>query len=100
MSEGNSIRAITRLTGCSKNTVVRLLVDVGTACAQYQHEVLRNLPCKRVQVDEIWSFCYAKPKNLPKDMQDKFGVGTVWTWVAICADARLVPTWLVGTRDP
>lgn len=64
LCEGQSIRAITRLTGASKNTVIKLLVDAGRACAAYQDRVLRNLPCKRVQVDEIWSFIYTKHGNL------------------------------------
>jgi IS1 family transposase len=60
---------------------------------------LRNLPCKRVQCDEIWSFCYAKQKNVPKDKRGQFGYGDVWTWTAICADSKVVPSWLVGGRD-
>ncbi len=96
--EGNSLRAITRLTGRSINTVTKLLVDLGTACAIYQNEVLRNLPCKRVQVDEIWSFCYSKQKNTPPNMRG-LGRGDVYTWTAICADTKVVPSWLVGSRD-
>lgn len=97
--EGNSLRAITRMTGKSINTVSKLLVDLGTACAIYQNEELRNLPCKRVQVDEIWSFCYAKAKNIPKEQRHVLGTGDVYTWVAIDADTKLVPTWMVGKRD-
>ena len=67
--EGNSIRATCRMTGVAKGTVLRLLAAVGRACAQYQDKVLRALPCKRIQCDEIWSFCYAKEKNVPKDKQ-------------------------------
>lgn len=96
--EGNSLRAVTCLAGRSINTVTKLLGDLGTACAIYQNEVLRNLPCKRVQVDEIWSFCYSKQKNTPPNMRG-FGRGDVYTWVAIDADTKLVPSWLVGTRD-
>lgn len=96
--EGNSLRATTRLIGCSINTVTKLLVDVGTACGIYQNEVLRDLPCKRVQVDEIWSFCYSKQKNTPPNVRG-LGRGDVYTWVAIDADTKLVPSWLVGTRD-
>lgn len=96
--EGNSLRAITRLTGRSINTVTKLLVDLGTACAVYQNEVLRDLPCKRIQVDEIWSFCYSKQKNTPPNIRG-LGRGDVYTWVAIDADTKLVPSWLVGTRD-
>lgn len=97
--EGNSLRATTRLIGCSINTVTKLLVDLGTACAIYQNEVFRNLACKRVQVDEIWSFCYAKQKNVAPNRAGVFGQGDVYTWVAIDADTKLVPSWLVGTRD-
>ena len=97
--EGNSIRATSRMTGAAKNTVVKLLVDVGEACRVYQWEHLRTLSCKRIQVDEIWSFCYAKAKNLPEEKRGIFGYGDVWTWTAICADTKLVPCWLVGGRD-
>jgi IS1 family transposase len=92
------MRATTRLVGCSINTVTKLLVDLGTACSLYQNEVMRNLPCKRVQVDEIWAFCYSKQKNTPPNVRG-FGKGDVWTWVAIDADTKLVPSWLVGGRD-
>ena len=97
--EGNSIRATSRMTGAAKNTVTKLLIDVGEACEEYQYNVLRNLPCKRIQVDEIWSFCYSKEKNVPEDKRGEFGYGDVWTWTAICADTKLVPCWLVGGRD-
>lgn len=97
--EGNSIRATCRMTDTAKGTVTRLLVSVGTACAKYQNEYLRNLVCRRVQCDEIWSFCYSKQKNIPQEKQGEFGVGDVWTWVALDADTKLVPSWLVGLRD-
>src|SRR5579864_6288532 len=97
--EGNSIRATVRMTGVAKNTIVKLLAEVGTACAEYQQRVFRNLPCKRIQCDEIWSFCYAKQKNVPSDKQGQFGYGDVWTWTAICADTKLVPSWAIGGRD-
>ncbi len=97
--EGNSIRSTARITGASKNTVVKLLCDVGTACAEYQNKALRNLECKRVQCDEIWSFCYAKEKNVPEDKKGQFGYGDVWTWTAVCAHSKLVPAWLIGDRD-
>lgn len=96
--EGMSMRATTRLVGCSINTVTKLLVDLGMACAIYQNEALRNLPCKRVQVDEIWAFCYSKQKNTPPNIRG-LGKGDVWTWVAIDADTKLVPSFTVGTRD-
>lgn len=92
------MRATSRMVGVSINTVSKFLVDLGYACSIYQNEVFRNLSCKRVQVDEIWSFCYAKQKNVPIDLRG-FGRGDVYTWVAICADSKLVPSWLVGTRD-
>lgn len=97
--EGNSIRATVRMTGVAKDTVIKLLVEVGQACAEYQDKVFRELPCKRIQCDEIWNFCYAKDKNVPPDKQGKFGYGSVWTWAAICADTKLIPSWVVGTRD-
>ena len=97
--EGNSIRATCRITGTAKGTVLRLLAEVGAACAEYQDKHLRNLPCERVQCDEIWSFCYAKQKNVPDEKQGTFGFGNVWTWTALCADTKLVPSWFLGTRD-
>ncbi|MGB6547156.1 MAG: IS1 family transposase [Candidatus Acidiferrales bacterium] len=97
--EGNSIRATVRMTGVAKDTVIKLLARIGVACAEYQRKTLRNLPCKRIQCDEIWSFCYAKEKNLPAELRGKFGYGDVWTWTAICADTKLVPCWRVGGRS-
>jgi len=97
--EGNSIRATCRMTGVAKNTIVKLLTDVGQACSDYQDKVLRNLPCKNIQCDEIWSFCYAKEKNVPKDKKGQFGYGDVWTFTAIDADTKLVPSWYIGRRD-
>ncbi|HTA14608.1 MAG TPA: IS1 family transposase [Solirubrobacteraceae bacterium] len=86
------------MAGCSINTVSKLLLDVGEACAEYQSRVLVDLPCTTIECDEIWSFCYAKAKNVPDEHKDTFGYGDVWTWVAICADTKLVPAWLVGQR--
>ena len=97
--EGNSIRATVRMTGAAKNTVVKLLADVGAACAEYQDKTLRNLPCKRVQCDEIWSFVYAKAKNVPAAKAAPEGAGDAWTWTALCADTKLVPCWMIGPRD-
>ncbi|HUY98385.1 MAG TPA: IS1 family transposase, partial [Verrucomicrobiae bacterium] len=97
--EGNSIRSTVRMTGVAKNTIVKLLVDLGDACAAYQDQALRGLHCQRIECDEIWSFCYAKAKNVPKDLAGQFGFGDVWTWVAIDADSKLVPTWLVSDRS-
>ncbi len=99
LCEGQSIRAITRLTGVSKNTVAKLLVEAGHACAAYQDEALRKLPCKRVQMDEIWSFVYAKNDNVKKAKAAPATAGDLWTWTAICADTKLIVSWLLGARD-
>ena len=96
--EGNSIRATSRISGVAKNTVIKFLVDAGKACAEYQDKTLKNLNCKRIQCDEIWSFCYAKQKNVPSKYRGQFGYGDVWTWTAIDADTKLVPSWLLGER--
>lgn len=97
--EGNSIRATCRMTGAAKGTVLKLLADVGKVCSEYQDKALKSLPCKRIECDEIWSFCYAKEKNVPDDKRDGFGYGDVWTFTAICADTKLVPSWWIGRRD-
>jgi IS1 family transposase len=87
------------MADCSINTVTKLLVDVGTACSQYQFETMRNLPCKQIQCDEIWSFCYSKEKNVPENRKGEYGIGDVYTWTALCADTKIVPSFLVGKRD-
>jgi IS1 family transposase len=97
--EGNSIRATVRMTGVAKNTVVKLLVDMGTVCSIHMDGALRNLACQNVQCDEIWSFCYAKERNVPAEKRGEFGYGDVWTWVALDADSKLVITYRVGTRE-
>lgn len=97
--EGNSLRAVARMCHADVHTVQWLLEDIGKACAEYQNKALRNLTCKRIQCDEIWSFCYAKQKNVPDDLQGKFGFGDVWTWVALDADTKLVVSWRVGGRN-
>jgi IS1 family transposase len=97
--EGNSLRSITRMVGCSINTVTKLLVDLGTACEAYHDEHVRNVPAERVQCDEIWSFCYARRENVPEDYKGMFGYGDLWTWVGQCADSKLVISWHVGRRD-
>src|SRR6187399_1800256 len=96
--EGNSIRATVRMTGAAKNTITKLLVDLGEACAEYQDGVLVDLPCQVVEADEIWAYCYAKNKNVPEQFKGTPGYGDVWTFTAICADTKLVPSWLVGER--
>ncbi len=96
--EGVSINATCRLTGVSKHTVLNLLRDLGCACAEYHHKMVRNLDVRRVQCDEIWSFCYAKDKNVPEDKKGKFGFGDVWTWTAIDADTKLIISYMLGTR--
>jgi IS1 family transposase len=97
--EGNSLRATARMCGVAFNTVLKLMPEIGQACEDYQRRVLVNLPCKRIQCDEIWSFCYAKEKNVPDELRGKHGFGDVWTWVAIDADTKLVPTWRIGDRN-
>lgn len=97
--EGMSIRSVVRMTGVSKNTVAKLLEDIGIACAKYQDKAFRNLKCKRIQCDEIWSFVYAKQKNVPEELKGEFGYGDVYTWTSIDADTKLVPCWHVGRRD-
>lgn len=97
--KGSSMRTVSRVVDVSINTVTKLLVEAGTACSEYQGKVFRILPCKRVQADEIWSFCYSKKKNIPKKMKNKEGVGDIWTWTAICADSKLIPSWFIGNRD-
>jgi IS1 family transposase len=99
LCEGSSIRAVTRLTGASKNTVARLLVDAGRACAEFQDRALRNLKCERIQLDEIWSFVYAKNDNVKKAKAAPADAGDAWTWTAICADTKLLISTLVGRRD-
>jgi IS1 family transposase len=96
--EGNSIRATVRMTGAAKNTISKLLVDLGEACAEFQDGKLVGLPCKVVEADEIWSYCYAKQKNVPEEFKGTHGYGDVWTFTALCADTKLVPSWLVGER--
>src|ERR1700722_14959311 len=96
--EGNSIRATVRMTGTAKNTVTKLLVELGAACSVYQDKAFRNLTLGPVQCDEIWAFCGAKEKNVTPE-QKAHGWGDVWTWTALCSKTKLVPCWYVGTRD-
>src|ERR1700730_18071331 len=99
MAEGLALRAITRLTGISRTTLQKLLEDAGQAFSEYQDRALMSLPCKRVQVDEAWAFCYAKEKNVPAAKKAPEGAGDIWTWVGLDADSKLAVSWHVGDRD-
>ena len=99
LCEGMSIRAITRLTGASKNTVSKLLIDAGKACAAYHDANVRNVKAARIQVDEIWSFTYAKQKNVATAKEAPEGAGDTWTWTALDADSKMIVSYLVGGRD-
>jgi IS1 family transposase len=99
LCEGSSIRAVTRLTGASKNTVIKLMIDAGKACATYHDEHARSLTSRRIQVDEIWSFTYAKQKNVAAAKAAPEGAGDTWTWTAIDADTKFIASWFVGGRD-
>ena len=99
MAEGISLRAMTRLTGISRTTLIKLLEDAGQAFSEYQDRTLVNLPCKRIQVDEAWAFCYAKQKNVQTAKAAPEASGDIWTWVGLDADTKLVASWYVGGRD-
>jgi IS1 family transposase len=96
--EGCSIRSTVRMTGVAKNTVSKLILELGAACTAYQDKALRDLPSKRLQCDEIWSFVGGKDKNISQDKRDA-GLGSIWTWTALDADSKLIVSWLVGSRD-
>jgi len=95
--EGNSLRAVTRMTGVHRTTIMKLLCDLGRACSEYQDKVFRNLCCKRVQCDEIWTYVFAKERNCTAEQKAK-GAGDIWTWVALDPDSKLVPCWFIGRR--
>ena len=99
LCEGNSIRAVTRLTGVSKNTVAKLLVDAGKACWAYHDANVRSVTASRVQVDEIWTFTYAKQKNVASAKAAPADAGDTWTWTALDADSKLIVSYFVGGRD-
>ncbi|MFN0278019.1 MAG: IS1 family transposase [Pyrinomonadaceae bacterium] len=99
MVEGMGVNAITRVTNVSKNTVLKLLADLGTACANYQDAAFRNLTLTRLECDEIWSFCFAKSKNVPEEKRGILGFGDLWTWIAMDSVTKLVPCFHVGRRD-
>src|SRR6267378_2013001 len=95
--EGNSVRATCRMTGVAKGTVLKLLVDLGGACSAYQDGAFRNLKCRRIQCDEIWSYVGMKAKTAAR--KGRTDVGDVWTWTALDAETKLVPSFAVGSRD-
>lgn len=97
--EGMSMRAASRVADVSINTVTKLLIDIGQACSKYQDAAMRNLPCKRIQCDEIWSFCYSKEKNVSEENKGVLGHGDVYTWTAFDPDSKLIVSFLVGHRD-
>ena len=97
--EGNSIRSTVRMTGVAKNTIVKLLVELGAACSEYQDRVMRNLPCQRIQCDDVWAFVGCKQKNVTPEKAQASVCGDVWTWTAIDAETKLIPCWLIGQRD-
>lgn len=99
LTEGNSIRGTSRITGVAKGTILRLLERVGKACESYQDQALQGLGCRQIQCDEIWSFCYMRGKNIPEHQAKKLGIGSVWTWTALCSETRLIACWLVGGHD-
>ena len=99
LCEGSSMRSISRVCDVSINTVSKLLVDAGEACAAYHHEHVRDIQVKRVQCDEIWSFCYSKQKNVKDAKAAPFGSGDVWTWTALDSDSKMILSWMVGGRD-
>lgn len=99
LCEGNSIRSVTRLTGASKNTVIKLMIDAGKACMAFHDANVRNVQTKRVQVDEIWSFTYAKQKNVAGAKKAPDGAGDTWTWTALDADSKMILSYFIGGRD-
>ena len=99
LCEGSSMRSISRVVNVSFNTVAKLLTDAGLACAAYHDEHVRNVQTKRLQCDEVWSFCYAKAKNIPTAKKAPRYAGDVWTWMVLDADSKLIVSWLVGGRD-
>lgn len=96
--EGMSLRATSRITDVARATVERLAIDAGRVCAEFQDAAMRDLPCKRIEVDEIWSFICAKQKNVPRAKSAPREAGDVWTWTAIDADTKLIPSWRIGDR--
>lgn len=96
--DGQSLRGTARIAGVAVNTVVKLLLDAGAVAGRFQDERLRDLPCTRLEVDEIWSFIYAKNRNVARAKAAPPEAGDIWTWTALCADTKVVPTWRIGDR--
>jgi IS1 family transposase len=96
--EGNSIRSTVRITGVAKNTIQKLLLDLGDACSKHLDQHITGVTSKRIQIDEIWSFVYAKNRNVPQKVAMEQVAGDVWTWIAMDADSKLVVSWMVGGR--
>lgn len=99
LAEGMSIRATSRVSGVSKPTVLRLLTDIGPVVAAFQGQILRDLPCERIQCDEIWGYVAMKARRVPEEQRGELGLGDIWVFTSICPDTKVVPTWLVGRRD-
>lgn len=97
--EGNSINSTVRMTGVAHTTILRLLAEVGSACQRFHDAQVRYVSPERVQVDEVWSYCYAKQKNVPADLRNKLGYGSIWTWTALDADSKLLISWLASDRS-
>lgn len=97
--EGNSVRATARLLDVDKKTVLRLLAQLGSACKAFHDKNVRNLKSRRIQCDEIWSFCYSKQANVPEEMRGEFGFGDVWTWTALDSDSKVIVSYRVDRRD-
>jgi IS1 family transposase len=98
--EGCSLRSTERMTGFSKKAIARLQVEIGKACMDYSDKVMRDLPCKVLQVDELWSFCYCKERNVPEVENQNEGIGDAWVWIALDAENKLIPAYHVGKRTP
>jgi len=95
--EGSSLRAAARISGCSINTITKLLTDAGRACEKFHNETVMHVKADKIQCDEIWSFVYSKQKNIPDGMEEQ--AGDVWTWTCIEADNKMIISWFVGNRD-
>jgi len=97
--EGNSIRATCRLVNVSKDTVIKLLCDIGRGCDRFHDSVARDLPCRRLEFDEIWAFCKMKDRHVPPELAGAPGIGSIWTWLAFDSDSKFIVDWLVGSRN-